>query len=178
MDTARLFRSGFFGRSKWFHSVEEIAAAIHGGGVPRMGLARVGLRPKLAFGRGRRAWERNDNGKDGNDTPGAARCGGRARDRGVRRAGRRSRVRLQAWRQLRKILNRNFDAAAEKERADLLELERSLRGDLTARGMVFTKPDATQFRSALLKAGFYGQWQKTYGADAWAQLERFTRKLG
>ena len=36
--------------------------------------------------------------------------------------------------------------------------------------MIFNKPDPVQFRAALVKAGFYAQWQKTYGAEAWAQL--------
>jgi tripartite ATP-independent transporter DctP family solute receptor len=75
------------------------------------------------------------------------------------------------------ILNESFDAAALKERADLLEMDRSLQAELTAKGMVFTKPDPTQFRAALVKAGFYGQWQKSYGAEAWAQLEKYTGKL-
>jgi TRAP-type transport system periplasmic protein len=79
--------------------------------------------------------------------------------------------------ELRDIVARNFDGAADQERADLLELERSLQADLTAKGMVFNKLDAAQFRGALVKAGFYGQWQKTYGADAWAQLEKYTGKL-
>jgi TRAP-type C4-dicarboxylate transport system substrate-binding protein len=56
---------------------------------------------------------------------------------------------------------RNFDSAADKERADLRELERSRQADLTAKGMVFNQLDAVQFRAALVKAGFYGQWQKT-----------------
>jgi tripartite ATP-independent transporter DctP family solute receptor len=75
------------------------------------------------------------------------------------------------------IVNRNFDAAAVKERADLLELDRSLQAELTAKGMTFNKPDPVQFRAALVKAGFYAQWQKTYGADAWAKLEQYTGKL-
>jgi tripartite ATP-independent transporter DctP family solute receptor len=79
--------------------------------------------------------------------------------------------------ELRDIVARNFDDAADKERADLLELERSLQADLTAKGMVFNKLDTAQFRAALVKAGFYSQWQKTYGADAWAQLEKYTGKL-
>jgi TRAP-type C4-dicarboxylate transport system substrate-binding protein len=79
---------------------------------------------------------------------------------------------------LLEILNANFDAAAVKERADLLEMDRSLQGELTARGMIFNKPDPVQFRAALVKAGFfYTQWQKTYGADAWAQLEKYTGPL-
>src|ERR1700760_1942724 len=79
--------------------------------------------------------------------------------------------------ELRDILERNFDAAVDKERADLLALERSLQADLTAKGMVFNKLDTAQFRAALVKAGFYGQWQKTYGVDAWAALEKYTGKL-
>lgn len=79
--------------------------------------------------------------------------------------------------ELREILDRNFDAAADQERADLLALERSLQADLTAKGMLFNKLDAAQFRAALVKAGFYGQWQKAYGAEAWTQLERYTGKL-
>src|SRR6202012_370536 len=43
---------------------------------------------------------------------------------------------------LREIVNRNFDAAADKERADLLALERSLQTELTGKGMVFNTPDA------------------------------------
>jgi TRAP-type transport system periplasmic protein len=79
--------------------------------------------------------------------------------------------------ELRDIIARNFDSAAAKERADLLALERSLQADLTAKGMVFNRLDAGQFRAALVKAGFYGQWQKTYGAEAWTQLEKYTGKL-
>jgi tripartite ATP-independent transporter DctP family solute receptor len=78
---------------------------------------------------------------------------------------------------LLEILNGNFDAAAVKERADLLEMDHSLQAELTAKGMIFNRPDPVQFRAALVKAGFYTQWQKTYGADAWAQLEKYTGPL-
>jgi TRAP-type C4-dicarboxylate transport system substrate-binding protein len=75
------------------------------------------------------------------------------------------------------IVNESFDAAALKERADLSEMDRSLQGELTSQGMVFNKPDPVQFRGALVKAGFYAQWQKTYGAEAWDKLEQYTGKL-
>jgi tripartite ATP-independent transporter DctP family solute receptor len=75
------------------------------------------------------------------------------------------------------IINSSFDAAAVNERADLLEMERSLQAELTAKGMTFNKPDPVQFRAALVKAGFYAQWQKTYGAEAWGQLEKYTGRL-
>ncbi|MGF6309314.1 tripartite ATP-independent transporter DctP family solute receptor [Bradyrhizobium sp. i1.8.4] len=75
------------------------------------------------------------------------------------------------------IINAAFDAAAIEERADLVEMDRSLQAELTEKGMTFNKPDPVQFRAALVKAGFYTQWQKTYGADAWAALEKYTGKL-
>src|SRR5450432_367091 len=78
---------------------------------------------------------------------------------------------------LLEIVNRNFDEAAIKERADMLAMDRSLQADLTAKGMTFNKPDPVQFRAALVKAGFYTQWQKTYGAEAWARLEQYTGPL-
>jgi TRAP-type transport system periplasmic protein len=78
---------------------------------------------------------------------------------------------------LLEMVNANFDAAAAKERADLVALDRTLQAELTGKGMIFNRPDPVQFRSALVKAGFYGQWQKTYGAEAWAQLEKYTGPL-
>src|SRR5580693_8490328 len=53
------------------------------------------------------------------------------------------------------IVNSNFDAAAIKERADLLEMDRAMQADLTAKGMTFNQPDPVQFRAALVKSGFY-----------------------
>ncbi|MDI2057229.1 MULTISPECIES: TRAP transporter substrate-binding protein [Bradyrhizobium] len=78
---------------------------------------------------------------------------------------------------LLELIKAAFDAAAVKERADLVEMDRSLQAELTEKGMTFNKPDPVQFRAALVKAGFYTQWQKTYGADAWSALEKYTGKL-
>jgi tripartite ATP-independent transporter DctP family solute receptor len=78
---------------------------------------------------------------------------------------------------LLEIINSQFDTAALKERADLVAMDRSMQADLTAKGMIFNTPDPVQFRAALVKAGFYAQWQKTYGAEAWARLEQYTGPL-
>jgi tripartite ATP-independent transporter DctP family solute receptor len=79
--------------------------------------------------------------------------------------------------ELQEIVSDIFDAIALKERADLQELDRSLQAELTGKGMIFNTPAPAEFRAALVKAGFYAQWQKTYGNDAWAQLERYTGQL-
>jgi tripartite ATP-independent transporter DctP family solute receptor len=78
---------------------------------------------------------------------------------------------------LRELVSSQFDAAAVQERADLVEMDRSLQAKLTTKGMTFNTPDPVQFRAALVKAGFYTQWQKTYGAEAWARLEQYTGPL-
>jgi tripartite ATP-independent transporter DctP family solute receptor len=78
---------------------------------------------------------------------------------------------------LLEIVNSQFDAAAVRERADLVDMERSLQAELTGKGMIFNKPDPVKFRAALVKAGFYTQWQKTYGPEAWARLEQYTGPL-
>src|ERR1700689_5677994 len=78
---------------------------------------------------------------------------------------------------LLEVVNSQFDAAALNERADLLAMDRSLQAELTAKGMIFNTPDPVQFRAALVKARFYTQWQKAYGSEAWAQLEKYTGPL-
>ena len=87
-----------------------------------------------------------------------------------------------AWNKLPKDLQeiaaRNFNAAAVKERADVKALNDSLQAKLKGQGMVFNKPAAAPFREELAKAGFYSQWKASYGADAWAVLEKYAGKLG
>ena len=68
---------------------------------------------------------------------------------------------------LREILDTHLDAAAIKERADLIDLDRSMQAELTNRGMVFNTPDPAPFRAALRRAGFF-RWQ--WDEDSESQL--------
>jgi tripartite ATP-independent transporter DctP family solute receptor len=85
------------------------------------------------------------------------------------------------WEQLpddiRAVVARELNAAAEADRADIAALDASLKQGLEAHGMSFTAPDAGPFRERLQKAGFYAQWQEKFGADAWALLEKYVGKL-
>src|ERR1700710_2745321 len=45
---------------------------------------------------------------------------------------------------LQEIVASNFDATAVNERADLVDMDRSLQAELTAKGMTFNKPDPAQ----------------------------------
>jgi tripartite ATP-independent transporter DctP family solute receptor len=88
---------------------------------------------------------------------------------------------VDAWKaiplDLQQIVIRNFDEAAIKQRADIEQLTARLQGELEKKGMIFNQPDGNQFRDALRKAGFYAEWQKTFGDKAWAVLEEYSGKL-
>lgn len=73
---------------------------------------------------------------------------------------------------LQQILATAFNDSAVKERADIRTLNDSTRSDLEAKGMVFNTPPPDSFRSALKKNGFYNEWRKKFGEEAWGLLEQ------
>jgi len=79
---------------------------------------------------------------------------------------------------LRAIVTRHFNAAAERQRADVANLNATLQETLAGRGMVFNRPDPAPFREKLRTAGFYTEWKGRHGEEAWANLERYTGPLG
>lgn len=78
----------------------------------------------------------------------------------------------------RPIIARNLNRAALDMRADGAKLNSSLRGELSAKGLVFNDPKLEPFRATLVKSGFYTEWRQKYGEEAWALLEKYTGKLG
>ena len=78
---------------------------------------------------------------------------------------------------LRQLAARTFDAHAMQQRKDIDALNTRLRTDLATRGITFNSPDTTPFRGVLQKAGFYADWQKKFGPEAWATLEKYSGKL-
>ena len=79
---------------------------------------------------------------------------------------------------LQDIVERNLNAAAKLERADVAALNASLQGALAQKGMAFNATDADKFRAALRGAGFYAEWKQKYGAEAWGVLESQVGALG
>lgn len=87
-----------------------------------------------------------------------------------------------AWKGLPKdvstIVSRELNRAADEDRKDIAALDASLKGKLEAKGMVFNTPDPAPFRATLKAAGFYAQWRKTFGDEAWKMLESYVGRLG
>jgi TRAP-type C4-dicarboxylate transport system substrate-binding protein len=86
-----------------------------------------------------------------------------------------------AWEQLpsniREIVTSEFDRSGVDQRADIAERDRTLRGELTTRGMTFRDVDKTKFREVLAKTTYYKDWKTKYGDEAWGQLEAVCGKL-
>ena len=76
------------------------------------------------------------------------------------------------------VLAKHLNGAALKERADIAELNVTLRKDLEAKGLAFTPVDTGAFRQALSASGFYAQTRAKFGEAPWNLLESFTGSLG
>jgi TRAP-type transport system periplasmic protein len=69
------------------------------------------------------------------------------------------------------IVARELNQSALDERADIAKLNVSVAEDLKAKGLSFVEVDKPAFRTALKAAGFYADWKKKYGDEAWGILE-------
>lgn len=75
------------------------------------------------------------------------------------------------------LITKSFEAATDKQRTETERLNTDLEGSLKSKGLVFNRPEKSQFRKALTKAGFYADWKQKYGPEAWAVLEKYSGSL-
>jgi tripartite ATP-independent transporter DctP family solute receptor len=78
---------------------------------------------------------------------------------------------------LQDIVTANVNAAAMAQRDDVRKLNDGVMAELKQKGLVFNAPNNEQFREKLRAAGFYAEWHKKFGDEAWAMLEKYTGKL-
>lgn len=79
--------------------------------------------------------------------------------------------------ELQDIVSRNINEAGLKQRVDVKALNDSLVAEMKAKGLQFNEIDNAAFRAKLRSAGFYAEWHKKFGDEAWALLEKYTGKL-
>jgi tripartite ATP-independent transporter DctP family solute receptor len=86
-----------------------------------------------------------------------------------------------AWKRLppdiQAVVNKVFTEKGKAERADLVTLNAGLVDKLKSKGLTVNTPDTTSFRAKLHDAGFYTDWKKRIGDEAWELLEKYTGKL-
>lgn len=78
---------------------------------------------------------------------------------------------------LQAIVTANVNAAAMTQRDDVRKLNDGVMAELKQKGLVFNAPNNEQFREKLRAAGFYAEWHKKFGDEAWTTLEKYTGKL-
>jgi TRAP-type C4-dicarboxylate transport system substrate-binding protein len=78
---------------------------------------------------------------------------------------------------LQTIVQNAVNDAAVQERTDVAKLNASLMPELKAKGLQFNDVNINAFRSQLTSTGFYADWHKKFGDDAWTALEKYTGKL-
>lgn len=75
------------------------------------------------------------------------------------------------------IIAREMGAATLAARNDNVLLSRSVRDQLTRRGMIFNDVDKDSFKKKLVEAKYYERWKTEFGPKAWGALEKYTNKL-
>ncbi|WP_412065783.1 TRAP transporter substrate-binding protein [Rhizobium sp. SYY.PMSO] len=87
-----------------------------------------------------------------------------------------------AWKRLpediQNIANTVFSEKAVLQRADLVTLNQSLIDQLKGKGLAINTTETDSFRAKLKQAGFYANWRKQIGDEAWTRLEHYTGPLG
>ena len=76
------------------------------------------------------------------------------------------------------MIQRNFNEYALREQKAFAQMDTEMEGVLKGKGMIFNAPEPGQFRDKLQEAGYYRQWKKKFGPEAWAKLEQYTGLLG
>ncbi len=78
---------------------------------------------------------------------------------------------------VRTIVEKKVNAAALKARVDTEKLNATAREDLASKGLTFNQPELAPFREKLRSAGFYTEWKRKYGEEAWSILEKSVGSL-
>ncbi len=75
------------------------------------------------------------------------------------------------------IISREMATSTLQARNDNVILNRSVRDQLTRRGMKFNDVDKNSFKQKLVDAKYYERWKDKFGPKAWAALEKYANKL-
>ena len=78
---------------------------------------------------------------------------------------------------LKTIVSNAINDAALKQREDIRKFNDTVQADLQAKGLAFNRPSPDSFRVARRQAGFYDEWKKRFGNEAWGLLEQAAGKL-
>jgi TRAP-type transport system periplasmic protein len=79
---------------------------------------------------------------------------------------------------VQQAMQTHFNAAAKKQRDDIVRANADYQKDLEAKGLVFNSTQADAFQAALAKTSFYKDAKAKFGNDAWTLLQKYAGNIG
>jgi tripartite ATP-independent transporter DctP family solute receptor len=76
------------------------------------------------------------------------------------------------------VLQKHLNAAALKQRDDIVKANAGLQKTLEEKGLVFNTTDASVFQQALAKTSFYKDAKTKFGDEAWTLLQKYAGNIG
>ena len=77
-----------------------------------------------------------------------------------------------------KVMQKHFNAAAKKQRDDIVAQDAEYRRNLTSMGLTFNTTKAEDFQAALAKTSFYKDAKTKFGDQAWSLLQKYAGNIG
>jgi TRAP-type C4-dicarboxylate transport system substrate-binding protein len=81
-------------------------------------------------------------------------------------------------RDVQEVLQKHFNAAAKKQRDDIVKANTEYQKLLESKGLTFNTTQADAFQAALAKTSFYKDAKAKFGAEAWALLQKYAGNIG
>ncbi len=79
---------------------------------------------------------------------------------------------------IQQIMAKHFNAAARKQRGDIVQANTELQKTLESKGLAFNQTEAGAFQQALAKTAFYKDARAKFGEEAWGLLQKYAGSVG
>ena len=76
------------------------------------------------------------------------------------------------------VLQKHFNAAAKKQRDDIVKANADYQKVLESKGLTFNTTNAEAFQATLAKTSFYKDAKAKFGNEAWALLQKYAGNIG
>src|ERR1700759_4203319 len=80
--------------------------------------------------------------------------------------------------ELQEVMQKHFNAAAKKQRDDIVQANANYQKTLEAKGLTFNTTQAQAFQAALAKTSFYKDAKAKFGDQAWSLLQKYAGNIG
>src|SRR5262249_22595394 len=79
--------------------------------------------------------------------------------------------------ELQEVMAKHLNAAAKKQRDDIVAANAEYRKNLESKGLVFNTTKAEDFQAALAKTSFYKDAKAKFGDEAWTLLQKYAGNI-